>query len=81
MDAKNLIGRSLWPKWTPAAIRESVLMNVAVAVWLTVCSIQIAVWVLICVIGWQLSYPFWIWATAGGAAVIAVLGAIVGRAR
>lgn len=84
MDAKSLIGRQLWPKRTPAAIRESVLMNVAAAAWLAVCSIQVTIWVLICLIGWQLAYPFWIWATVGGAAVIAVMGAIVasgGRSR
>lgn len=84
MDAKSLIGRQLWPKRTPPAVRESVLMNVAAAVWLGVSSIQVTVWVLICLIGWQLAYPFWIWGTVGGAVVIAIMGAIVasgGRSR
>ena len=84
MDARSLIGRQLWPRRTPAAVRESVLMNVVAAAWLTVSSIQVTIWVLMCLIGWQFAYPFWIWGTVGGAVVIAIMGAIVasgGRSR
>jgi hypothetical protein len=81
VDGKSLIGQQLWPKRTPALVRESVLMNVAAAVWLTVSSIQVAIWVLICLIGWRLAFPFWIWFTAGGAVVLAIMGAIVANRR
>jgi hypothetical protein len=81
MDAKNLIGHQLWPKRTPVSVRQSVLMNVAAAVWLAVSSIQVAIWVLMCVIGWQFAYPFWIWTTAGGAVVIGAMGWIVHESR
>ena len=81
MNAKNLIGHQLWPKRTPDSVRDSVLMNVVVAAWLTVSSIQVAIWVLMCVIGAQFAYPFWIWGTAGGAVVIAGLGWIVHESR
>jgi hypothetical protein len=47
--------------------------RIALAVWLTVSSIQLAVWVLICVIGAHLINPFWIWGTVGGGLIVAVL--------
>jgi hypothetical protein len=77
VDARNLIGRQLWPRRTPAAVRQSVLMNVVAAAWLAVSSIQVTIWVLMCVIGWQLAYPFWIWTVVGGPIVLAIMGSIV----
>ena len=77
MDARNLIGQQLWPRRTPAAVRQSVLMNVAAAAWLTVSSIQVTIWVLMCLIGWQFAYPFWIWTVVSGPIVLALMGAIV----
>lgn len=80
----NLIGHKLWPRRVPASVRESVLMNVAVAVWLAAGTIEIAVWVLMCVIGWQFAFPFWIFTVVGGPIVLAIMGSIVasnGRAR